>query len=108
MRISRSGESKKFEFKEFYYFKNINECVKFIDINNYELTKNRNIKCLSINIHFTNCDNEVEVKNLGVIEKPFVKIEKKISKNVIKLSTRRIPVKVEFIRLQIKFKTSAT
>ena len=107
-RILRRGGSKKFEIKEFYYFKNINECVKFIDINNYELTKYRNIKLLSINVHFENSDKEIEVKNLGVIEKPFVKIEKKLDKNIIKLSTRYIPVKIKFIRLQIIFRTSPT
>ena len=107
-RILRRGGSKKFEIKEFYYFKNINECVKFIDINNYELTKYRNIKRLSINVHFENSDKEIEVKNLGVIEKPFVKIEKKLDKNIIKLSTRYIPVKIKFIRLQIIFRTSPT
>ena len=107
-RILRRGGSKKFEIKEFYYFKNINECVKFIDINNYELTKYRNIKLLSINVHFENSDKEIEVKNLGVIEKPFVKIEKKLDKNIIKLSTRYIPVKIKFIRLLILFRTSPT
>ena len=105
-RILRSGESKKFEIKEFYYFKNINECVKFIDTNNYDLTKNLNIKRLSINVHFINGDDEIEIKNLGVIEKPFVKIKEKINRNIIKLSTRYIPVKIKFIRLQIIFRTS--
>lgn len=38
-RILGNGESTKFEVKEFYYFKNIDECVEFIDTNNYELTK---------------------------------------------------------------------
>ena len=96
------------EIKEFYYFKNINECVKFIDTNSYELTKNRNIKCLSINLHFINSDNEIEIKNIGVLKKPFVKIKKKINRNVVKITSRYIPVKIKFLRLQIKFKTSAT
>ena len=104
--ISGNDESKKVKIKEFYFFKNIEECVKFIDINNYELTKYRNIKRLSINVHFENSDKEIEVKNLGVIDKPFVKIEKKLNKNIIKLSTRYKPVKIKFIRLQIMFRIS--
>ena len=92
--------------KEFYYFKNINECVKFIDTNYYELSKGRKVKCLSINLHFINCDNEEEIKSVGVLKKPFVKIKEKINRNIVKINTRKIPVRIKFLRLQIKFTTS--
>ena len=70
--------------------------------------KNRNIKCLSINAHLINCDNEAEIKNLGVIEKPFVKIKKKININVVEINDRFIPVKIKFICLKLMFRTNAT
>lgn len=94
--------------KEFYYFKNINECVKFIDTNYYGLSKGRKVKCLSINLHFINCDNEEEIKSVGVLKKPFVKIKEKINRNIVKINTRRIPVRIKFLRLQIKFRTNPT
>lgn len=91
------------EFNQTYDFKNIDECVLFIKNNFDELMVNRNIKNLNISICFINNDKESEIKSLGVINRPFVKIEKKLGRNMNAIQNRYRAVKLIYIRLQIVF-----
>ena len=96
-----SLSDKKVEFANDHYFTNVNSCISFINLNNYELTRNLNILQLNVTVQFINSENETCTKTLGTINRPFVLGEKIIKKKIIDINENYSPVVIKRIHLKI-------